>query len=294
MTDDDLLTTLFQQQRPRLRAVAYRLLGSTSDADDAVQEAWIRLHRSDMAAVANVQAWLTTVVARISLNLLRSRRQRAESSFDVHLPDLVIGPAEGPDPEREALIGDAVGLALFVVLETLSPDERLAFVLHDVFGVPFDDIAVTLDTTSAAARQLASRARRRVQGSAPPAGGSPAAQRAVVEAFYIAGRTGDFSSLLALLHPDVMLRVDSGATRATTVLRGSESVGARAQMFAGTGRTIRPVTVNGSPGVLVYVGDRMVAVMGFTVADGQILIIDVLSDPGRLADLDLTAVPRPI
>ncbi len=291
MTDDSLVLEAFEKQRPRLRAVAYRLLGSTSDAEDAVQEAWIRLDRSDMDAVENLNGWLTTVVARISLNMLRSRQRRNESSVDVHFPDLVIGPADGPDPERAAVVGDAVGLALFVVLETLSPDERLAFVMHDVFGVPFQEIADTLDTTPAAARQLASRARRRVQNSAPRPDGSAAAQRAVVDAFYVAGRTGDFTALMALLHPDVVLRVDSGgAGAANAVVRGAEAVGAQARMFAGTSRTVRPVSVNGSPGVLVFVGERMVAVMAFTVAEGQILVMDVLSDRQRLATLDLSAL----
>ncbi len=291
MTDDSLLLDAFEQQRPRLRAVAYRLLGSTTDAEDAVQEAWIRLERSDMDSVDNLNGWLTTVVARISLNMLRSRQHRHESSLDVHYPDLVIGPADGPDPERAAVLGDAVGLALLVVLETLSPAERLAFVMHDVFGVPFQDIATTLDTTSVAARQLASRARRRVQNSAPRPDGSAGAQRAVVDAFYLAGRTGDFTTLMALLHPDVVLRVDSGVPGApTSVVRGSAAVGARARMFAGTSRTVRPVSVNGSPGVLVFVGERMVAVMAFTVADGQILVMDVLSDPRRLETLDLSKV----
>ncbi len=289
MDDTGALAEIFERRRPRLRAVAYRLLGSTGEADDAVQEAWIRLNRSDMERVANVDGWLTTVVARISLNMLRSRHQRAESSLDAHLPDLLIGPADGPDPEDAAVTADAVGLALFVVLETLTPDERLAFVLHDVFAVPFGEVATTLDTTAQAARQLASRARRRIRHTAPHPGGSSVAQRAVVDAFYRAGSTGDFGALMALLHPDITLRVDSQAT-AVTVIRGPDAVTAQARLFAGTARTVRPVSVNGSPGVLVSVAKNLTAVMAFTVTDGLIRAIDVLTDPQRLARLDLSAV----
>jgi len=286
------LAERFEEQRPRLRAIAYRMLGSLGEADDAVQEAWLRLRGADTREVENLGGWLTTIVARVCLNLLRSRRSRREQPLGVHLPDPVVSRAEGGDPEQEALLADSVGLALLVVLDALEPAERLAFVLHDVFAVPFGEIAAIVDRSPAAARQLASRARRRVQGAAPPPDADVARQREVVDAFFAATRDGDFEALIALLDPDVVLRSDGGAARpgATIVLRGAREVAARALTFARLSPFVRPALVNGAAGVVVAPHGRPFSVMGFTVREGRIVAIDSLSDPERLRQLDLAVL----
>ncbi|MFF5259841.1 RNA polymerase sigma factor SigJ [Actinomadura viridis] len=292
MDDVDWVTGRFEEQRGHLRAVAYRMLGSVSEADDAVQEAWLRLSCADTGEVDNLDAWLTTVVARICLNMLRSRRSRREEPVDVHVPDPIISPEGGADPEQEAVLADSVGLALLVVLDTLAPAERLAFVLHDMFAVPFDEIGPMIDRSPAAARQLASRARRRVQGQAPAPDPDPVRQRAVVDAFLAAARDGDFEGLVAVLHPDVVLRSDGGTAlaRQTIVLTGARSVAAQATMFGGLSPFARPALINGAAGVVVTPHGRPVAVMGFTVTGGRVAAIDVIADPDRLRRLDLTVL----
>jgi RNA polymerase sigma-70 factor, ECF subfamily len=283
------VTERFEEHRTRLRAVAYRMLGSVSEADDAVQEAWLRLSRADTGRVENLGGWLTTVVARVCLNMLRSRESRREEPLDVHVPDPIISPESGVDPEHEALLADSVGLALLVVLESLTPAERLAFVLHDMFAVPFEEIAPMIDRSPTAARQLASRARRRVQGQAPAPDPDLTRQREVVNAFFAAARDGDFDALVAVLDPDVVLRADGGTsrTRPTVVLRGARAVAAQAVTAARLAPFVRPALINGTAGVVVAPGGRVFSVMGFTVAHGKIVGIDVLYDPERLADLDL-------
>jgi len=291
MNDSEFLATQFEAHRTHLRAVAYRMLGSVSEADDAVQEAWLRLSRSDADEIENLGGWLTTVVARVCLNALRSRTARREEPLDVpHVPEPIISRAEGVDPEHEALLADSVGLALLVVLETLGPAERLAFVLHDMFGVPFDEIAPIVNRSPEAARQLASRARRRVRGEAPPPSADPAGQRRVVDAFFAAARDGDFEALVAVLDPDVVLRSDGGALRpgASVVVRGADAVAGRAMTFAQLSPYVRPVLVNGAAGVVVTPRGRPFSVMGFTVGGNRIVAIDALSDPERLSRLDLT------
>lgn len=287
MREREVLQRRFEEQRPRLRAVAYRMLGSVADAEDAVQEAWLRCSRSDTDVVENLNAWLTTVVGRICLNMLRDRRGRGEDSLDA-VPDPVVDPPHA-DPEQEAVVADTVGLALLVVLETLTPGERLALVLHDVFAVPFDDIARLLDRSPAAARKLASRARQRVRTGTPAHAAAPGAQRAVVGAFFAAARAGSFEALIAVLHPDVVLRADRGPA-ALRLTRGAVDVARQALLFASPERAARPVTVNGAPGAAVVAGGRVQSVMGFTVVDGRITSITVLADPHRLAALDLSAV----
>jgi RNA polymerase sigma factor (sigma-70 family) len=292
MEEREWLTERFQQHRSHLRAVAYRMLGSVSAADDAVQEAWLRIRDQDPESVENMRAWLTTVVGRVCLNMLRSRRARPEELSDVHVPDPVVTLGDSGDPEQEVLIADSVGLALLVVLDALSPAERLAFVLHDVFGVPFADIATVLDRSEAAAQQLASRGRRRVQGSPEP-DPDPARQGKVVQAFFAASRDGNFDALLAVLHPDVELRIDGGALRkeASLVLRGADAVAGYAATYSKLFPFVRPVLVNGAAGAVVAPGGRLFSVMAFTVTNGKIIQIDALVDPERLAQLDLP-VPR--
>jgi len=282
----------FEQHRQRLRSVAFRMLGSLTEADDAVQEAWLRFDRTDTSDVENLGAWLTTVVARVSLNLLRSRAQRREDPLETHVPDPIISAATGIDPEHEAVLADSVGLALLVVLETLTPAERLAFVLHDTFGVPFDEIAPMIDRTPDAARQLASRARRRVRGIAPTHDRDPVRQREVVSAFFAAARDGDFDALVAVLHPDVILRSDGGVVRArhTVVLEGAEIVAGQALSFGSLSPFAIPALINGTAGVVVANAGRPLSVMAFAVVDGRIASIDVLADPDRLARLDLSAL----
>jgi RNA polymerase sigma factor (sigma-70 family) len=289
MDERDWLAERFEEHRGHLRAVAYKMLGSLSEADDAVQESWLRLSRSDTSEVENLRAWLTTVVARVSLNVLRSRRTRREEPLDVRVPDPVVSRADGTQPDHEALLADSVGLALLVVLDTLGPAERLAFVLHDMFGVPFDEIAGMVDRSPDAARQLASRARRRVQGAAPVPDADLAAQRRVVDAFFAAARDGDFDALVAVLHPDVVSRGDGGPG-ASAVVRGAREVAARALTFARLSPFVRPALVNGAAGVVVAPRGKPFSVMGFTVAGGQIVEIDAITDPERLRALDLAVL----
>jgi RNA polymerase sigma factor (sigma-70 family) len=290
--DCDLLADQFEANRTHLRAVAYRMLGSVSEADDAVQESWLRLIRANAEEVANLRAWLTTVVARVCLDMLRSRKSRREEPLGPHVPEPIVSRADGLDPEHEALLADSVGLALLVVLEQLSPAERLAFVLHDMFGVPFDEIAPIVGRSSAASRQLASRARRRVQGAAPAPDPDLSAQREVVDAFLAAARGGDFDALLAVLDPDVVMRVDAGAERPgqTRELRGPAAVIEQTTSFARFAAFARPALVNGAAGFVVAREGRPLTVAGFTVAGGKIVEIDLLADPARLRKLDLTVL----
>jgi len=290
MGESDWLAERFEEQRPQLRAVAYRMLGSLSEADDAVQDAWLRFSRADTSDVENLGGWLTTVVARVSLNVLRSRRSRREESLDVRMPDPVVSPEDGTDPEHEALLADSVGLALLVVLEQLSPAERLAFVLHDMFAVPFDEIAPIVGRTPEAARQLASRARRRVQGAGPVPDADLTRQREVVDAFLAASRGGDFDGLLAVLDPDAVLRADGGTewAEATRVIRGAATIAGQALAFSQPGLLVRPALVNGAPGIVNFVDGRPFSVLGFTVVGGRIVEIDILADPARLRELDLS------
>ena len=293
MDDTTWLTERFDEHRTRLRAVAYRMLGSLSEADDAVQEAWLRLNRADTSSVENLAGWLTTVVARVCLNMLRARESRREDPLDVHMPDPIIGQENRTSPEQEALLADSVGLALLVVLDTLTPAERLAFVLHDMFAVPFEEIAPMIERTPVAARQLASRARRRVQSAAPAPDPDLARQRRVVDAFFAAARDGDFDALVAVLDPDVVLRSDGGAARPrhTVVIHGARRVAGQALTFSRLAPYVRPALINGTAGVVVTTGKRALSIMGFTVAHDRIVAIDVLTDPGRIADLDRSSRP---
>jgi RNA polymerase sigma factor (sigma-70 family) len=285
------LTERFEEQRPRLRAVAYRMLGSLSEADDALQEAWLRASRTGTDGVENPAAWLTTVVARVCLNLLRSREHRREEPLDVHVPDPVVSRPDGMDPEQEALLADAVGMALQVVLQSLSPAERIAFVLHDMFAVPFEDIAALTERSPAAVRQLASRARRRVQG-APTPDRDLARQRAVVDAFFAAAREGDLDALVAVLDPEVVLRSDGGASRPrlNLVLRGAGAVSGQARGAGALSPFVRPALVNGAAGMVVAARGKPMFVMAFTVAGGRIVAIHVLADADRLSALDLAGL----
>jgi RNA polymerase sigma factor (sigma-70 family) len=292
MRDQDWLADRFEANRPHLRGVAFRMLGSATEADDAVQEAWIRLSRTDTGDVENLRAWLTTVVARVCLNMLRSRKTRREASLETHVPDPIVSPEAGMDPEQEALLGDSVGLALLIVLDALTPAERVAFVLHDVFALPFDDIAPIVGRTPTAARQLASRARRRVQG-APVPDVDLDGQWSVVEAFLAAARDGDFERLLAVLDPDVVVRSDGGSARPgiTSLVRGAQAVAKQAILFRNFSETSTRVLVNGVPGGVAWNPDGSpFAVLAVTVTRGRIVAIDVLADPDRLGQLDLTVV----
>ncbi|MPY50609.1 sigma-70 family RNA polymerase sigma factor [Streptomyces acidicola] len=297
MAEEELLAERFEEHRGHLRAVAYRMLGSLSEADDAVQEAWLRLSRSDTSDVHSLGGWLTTVTGRVCLDMLRSRRTRREESMDAYetyLPDPVVRSLDRVDPEQEVLQADAVGLALLVVMETLEPAERLAFVLHDMFVVPFDDIAPVVDRSTAATRQLASRARRRVQGSVPASDPDLVRQRQVVDAFLAASRGGDFEALLSVLDPEVVLRADAGAlavgAAASKQVRGRQPVAEGAFIFRQLSQYARPVLVNGSVGLLTVVDGTPVSVASFTVVDGKITAMHILSDPERLARLGLTAL----
>ena len=288
MNERDLLAQRFDAERGRLRAVAYRMLGSLADAEDAVQEAWVRLARSDAAAIDNLGGWLTTVVGRVCLDMLRSRAARREDPVGGSLPDPVVTYGDEPDPETEALLADSVGRALLVVLDTLTPAERLAFVLHDMFGVPFEEIAGTLGRSTDAAKMLASRARRRVRGAAPADHDhvDAARQRAVVDAFLAAARGGDFAALVAVLDPDVVLRADTAG--GPVLATGAQEVAGRAATFARLAAHVRPVLVNGLPGVLAATADgEPMSVMAFTVVDDRIVEIDSIADPRRLAALNL-------
>jgi RNA polymerase sigma-70 factor, ECF subfamily len=291
VTESDWLAERFEANRIRLRAVAYRMLGSLNEADDAVQEAWLRLSRSNTSEVENLDGWLTTVVARVCLNVLQSRTSRREVPFGVHLPDPIVTRVDESDPEQEALVADSVGLALLVVLDTLTPAERLAFVLHDIFGVPFNEIAPIVDRSPTAARQLASRARRRVQRVPTIPDADLTQQREVVDAFLAASRDGDFEALLEALDPDVVLRVDRGPALAIQEVRGAHGVAKGALAFSRLAQPARPALVpalvNGAAGVVVTVGGKPDAVLGFAIVGGKIVEIDILRDPARLAELDL-------
>ncbi len=291
MTEPDWLVQGFEQNRSRLRAVAYRMLGSFTEADDAVQEAWLRLRQADASGVDNLGAWLTTIVSRVCLNVLRSRRSRPETPIGVHVPDPIVSRVDGTTPEEEALLADSVGLALHIVLDTLPPAERLAFVLHDMFDLPFDEIAPIVGRTPIAARQLASRARRRVRGADVP-DADLGRQREVVDAFFAAAHKGDFEALVAVLDPDVVLRADGGTARAdaSVVLHGPAAVAGQAIMFDRPGMHLRPALVNGAAGVVVVMDGDPSAVMGFTVTRGRIVQIDVLADPERIGRLDLAGI----
>src|SRR5438876_1257087 len=292
MDEHEWLAEQFEGYRTHLRAVAYRMLGSQSEADDAVQESWLRLSRSDTSGVENLGGWLTTVVARVCLDMLRSRESRHEESLDEHVPDPILSSEDGIDPEHEALLADSVGLALLVVLDTLNPAERVAFVLHDVFAVPFDEIAPIVGRTPIAARQLASRARRRVR-AAPVPDVDLDGQWAVVDAFLAAARAGDFERLLAVLDPEVVLRSDGGAARPELIslLRGAQAVAEGAMTFRRFAETSTRVLVNGVPGGVAWAPDGSpFAVLALTVRGGRIVAIDVLADPDRLGQLDLSVV----
>ena len=300
----------FEEHRAHLRSVAYRMLGSLNEADDAVQEAWLRLSRADTGDVRDLRAWLTTVVSRVCLDMLRSRATRREDSLDVHMPDPIVTRVDD-DPAEQAVLADSVGIALLVVLDTLPPAERLAFVLHDVFAVPFEQIGPILDRTPAAAKQLASRARHRLRAapahpgatsadgalaSVPPPGGADLARQwTVVDAFLAASREGDFEGLLAILDPDIVLRADAGQgpLGPSVLIRGQREVIAQAQRFASLGRFARRVLVNGAPGFLVVKDGKALAVMAATVRNGKIAEMDILSDPVRLRELDLVGLVEP-
>jgi RNA polymerase sigma-70 factor (ECF subfamily) len=288
MDERDWLAQRFQEHRPRLRAVAYRMLGSTSEADDAVQEAWLRLSRSNAGEIDNLEAWLVSAVGRVALNLLRSRKRRREEPLEAHLPDPIVDRADGIDPEHEALLADSVGLALLVVLETLTPAERLAYVLHDMFAVPFDEIGAILDRSPDAARQLASRGRRRIRGADTTPDADPAARQEVVAAFLAAARDGDFDALVAVLDPDIVLREDTGSGTILEV-RGAENVARRAMAASQLGLDVRPALVNGAPGYISLLGGEVFAIGALTPRNGRITTMDILLDPARLARLDLTA-----
>ena len=292
MDEHEWLAERFQEHRTHLRAVAYRMLGSLSEADDAVQESWLRLSRSDASVIENLGGWLTTVVGRVCLNMLRSRETRREEPMSAYVPDPIVRREGELDPDDQVLLADSVGLALLVVLETLAPAERLAFVLHDMFAVPFDEIGPMVGRSPTAARQLASRARRRVQGAAAVPDPDLARQREVVDAFFAAARDGDFDALVAVLHPDVVLRSDGGAVRpgASFVVRGAREVAESALTFARMSPFVRPALVNGAAGVVVAPHGRPFSVMGFTVRDGKIVEIDGIADPERLQKLDLAGL----
>ncbi|MGH7663297.1 MAG: sigma-70 family RNA polymerase sigma factor [Gemmatimonadaceae bacterium] len=289
MHEQAWLAERFEEQRAHLRAVAYRMLGSPGEADDAVQEAWLRLSRSDVGGIDNLSGWLTTVVGRVCLDILRSRDSRREESLDAHASELTVTRGEGRDPEHEALIADSVGLALLVVLETLAPAERVAFVLHDMFAVPFDEIATIVGRTPTAARQLASRARRRVQGSPATPDADRTRHRQIVDAFLAASRDGDFDALLAVLDPDVMLRADSVAVLAgaSSEVRGARAV---AGTFKGRARFAQLALVGGAVGAVWAPGGQPRVVFGFTITRGRIVAIEILADPVRLRQLDVAVI----
>jgi RNA polymerase sigma-70 factor, ECF subfamily len=292
MDQQQWLAQRFEEHRPHLRAVAYRMLGSLSETDDAVQDAWLRVSRADVSEVENLRAWLTTIVARVALNMLRSRNTRREQPLETRVPDPIIDPADGTDPEHEALLADSVGLALLVVLETLSPAERLAFVLHDMFAMPFEEIAPIVQRSPEATRQLASRARRRVQGAAPAPDPDLSAQWEVVEAFLAAARDGDFDALVAVLAPDVVLRADGGGVAGLSRhVRGAAAVAGQALYWTQQVElTVRHALVNGAPGIVSIQDGKPFSVGAFTVRNGKIAEIDFLADPERIARLDLNVL----
>ncbi|HLW96661.1 MAG TPA: sigma-70 family RNA polymerase sigma factor [Solirubrobacteraceae bacterium] len=290
MEQQEWLAQRFEEQRPHLRAVAYRMLGSLSEADDAVQDAWLRLSRRDRSDVENLGSWLTTVVARVALNMLRARRTRREEPLDVRLPDPIIDPAAGTDPAHEALLADSIGLAMLVVLETLTPPERLAFVLHDMFAVPFEEVGEILERSPEAARQLASRARRRVRGAGTVADAALPAQWEAVEAFIAAARDGDFDALVAVLDPDVVLRADGGPGGHSREVRGAQTVASQALMFRQDGLTLRRALINGAAGIVSLRDGKPFSIGAFAVRGGKIVEVDFLTDPARLAELDLSVL----
>jgi RNA polymerase sigma factor (sigma-70 family) len=290
MDQQEWLARQFEDHRPHLRAVAYRMLGSLSEADDAVQDAWLRLSRADTREVENLRGWLTTIVGRVALNMLRARKTRREQPLDVRVPDPIIDSPDDTDPEHEAMLADSVGLALLVVLETLTPAERLAFVLHDMFAVPFEEIARIVERSPEATRQLASRARRRVHGAAPVPDADLTAQWEVVEAFLAAAREGDFDALVAVLDPDVVLRADGGLTGLSEHLRGAETVARQAQLWSRVDLTTRLVLVNGAAGAVAFLHGQPFSIAAVTIKNGKIVEIDFLTDPERIAQLDLTAL----
>ncbi|MEU9252980.1 sigma-70 family RNA polymerase sigma factor [Streptomyces sp. NPDC048270] len=292
MDEQSRLTSRFEEHRSHLRAVSYRMLGSLSEAEDAVQEAWLRLNRADTGDVENLGGWLTTVVARVCLNMLRARETRREDSLETYGASPSAGREEAVDPEQEAVLADSVGLALLVVLDRLTPAERLAFVLHDLFAVPFEDIAPMLDRTPAATRQLASRARRRVKGAPPAPEADPARRRRVVDAFLSATRGGDFEALVALLHPDVVLRADPSVvpSPAPVLISGAVTVARGAMAAMQRARATRPALVGGAAGLVMAPLGRLFLVLRFTIEDGLITEIDVVAEPERLRALDLAVL----
>ena len=287
-TEQQDLAVRFEQSRGRLWAVAFRMLGASGEADEAVQEAWLRLARSNGEEIESLPSWLTTVVARICLDMLRARQARREEPLGPHVPDPIVSPIEGGDPEHEALVADSVGLAMLGVLETLSPEERVSFVLHDTFSVPFEQVADLLDRSPMAARKAASRARQRVEAEPTEPDVDLERQRELVDAFFEASREGDFDALVEVLHPEVVLRADGGEARpsAIHVIRGAAEVASRALTFARLSPFVQPVLVNGVAGVLVAPQGRPFSVMAFTVAGGRVAAIDVLADPARLERLE--------
>jgi RNA polymerase sigma-70 factor, ECF subfamily len=292
MDEREWMVERFEEHRTRLRAVAYRMLGSLSEADDAVQEAWIRLSRTDSSEIENLGGWLTTVVARVALKMLRSRNLRREEPLGVHVPEPIIDRVDGMDPEHEALLADSVGLALLVVLETLSPPERLAFVLHDIFAVPFDEIATIVDRSPQAARQLASRARRRVQAENTVPDADLNAQREVVEAFLAAARDGDFDRLVAVLDPDVVLRVDLGPllVGGSREVRGAAAVAGQAVTYSQLGLLMQPALINGAAGSVSFRDGQLFSIGGVIIRGGKIVEMDILADPARLREVDLSVL----
>ena len=297
MPTPERLAEQFEEHRPHVRAVAYRMLGSVSEAEDAAQEAWIRLSRTDVSDVDNLRGWLTTVVARVCLDMLRTRASRREDSLDVHVPDPIIARAigrEGEGPEADVMLADSVGLALLVVIEKLAPAERLAFVLHDVFGMSFDEIAPIVERSVVATRQLASRARRTVRGHTPTSDADLRQQRRVVNAFLAAAQDGDFEALVAVLDPEIVLRADGGAVKGMSrLVRGAQAVAAQAETFSKLGLSNQVVLVNGNIGVVSRLPDgRLLSVIGFTIAGGKVVEMDILADPDRLGRLDLSAIER--
>lgn len=286
---NEFVTEQFEEHRARLRAVAYRMLGSLDEADDAVQEAWLRLSRTDTDVIDNLGGWLTTVVGRVCLDMLRARTARREDPLRLRLPDPVVSRDDGDTPEQQALVADAVGLALLVVLDSLSPAERLAFVLHDLFGVPFAQIADIVDRSPDAAKKLASRARRRLRGTVPPTRPDPTRQREVVEAFLAAARGGDFAALLSVLAPDVVLRADTGEGGVRSIVGAAAVAGQASAYHRGPGAEcdVQVVLVNGTVGLADFEEGKLRSVLGFTVVDGRITAIDLLTDPRRLARIDL-------
>jgi len=296
MDEDDRLAERFEEHRTRLRAIAHRMLGSLAEADEAVQDTWLRLVRTGSEGIDNLGGWLTTTLARVCLNMLRARHVRREDAYGVHLPDPVVRPDGPPGPEEEAELAESVGFALLVVLDTLTPAERVAFVLHDLFDLPFDEIAPLVRRSPAATRQLASRARRRVKGvDVPTSDGDLAGRRAVVDAFFDAARRGDLDAIVAVLHPDVVRRADFGADppAGPAVVRGAEAVARQAMLAAVPDAHVRPALVNGSPGAVITVRGRPHAVVGFVVVDGAIVEIDAIADPARVRALASALLPDP-